>query len=59
MKGLTTDMEYGEVLPFGRCRKVKFYYPLPESPSGRPLIEAPNRAVLANSWNGYEGYLII
>jgi hypothetical protein len=43
----------------GVCRKVKFYYPLPGSPSGRPLIEAPNRAVLANSWNGYEGYLII
>jgi hypothetical protein len=41
------------------CRKVKFYYPLPGSPSGRPLIEAPNRAVLANSWNGYERYLII
>jgi hypothetical protein len=29
--------------------------PLSGSPSGRPLIEAPNRAVLANSWNGYEG----
>jgi hypothetical protein len=43
----------------GHCRKVKFYYPLPGSPSGRPLMEAPNRAVLANSWNGYEGYLII
>jgi hypothetical protein len=43
----------------GVCRKVKIYYPLPGSPSGRPLIEAPNRAVLANSWNGYEGYLII
>jgi hypothetical protein len=41
------------------CRKVKIYYPLPGSPSGRPLIEAPNRAVLATSWNGYEGYLII
>jgi hypothetical protein len=43
----------------GVCRKVKIYYPLPGSPSGRPLIEAPNRAVLANSWNGYEGILII
>jgi hypothetical protein len=41
------------------CKKVKIYYPLPGSPSGRPLIEAPNRAVLANSWNGYEGNLII
>jgi hypothetical protein len=43
------------------CRKAKFNCPLPGSPSGRPLIEAPNRAVLANSWNGYEGvfdYLI-
>jgi hypothetical protein len=37
------------------CRKAKFNCPLPGSPSGRPLIEAPNRAVLANSWNGYEG----
>jgi hypothetical protein len=36
------------------CRKVKFYCPLPGSPSGRPLMEAPNRAVLANSWNVYE-----
>jgi hypothetical protein len=43
----------------GVCRKVKFYYPLPGSPSGRPLIEAPNRAVLANSGNAYKGYLII
>jgi hypothetical protein len=43
----------------GLCRKVKFYYHLPGSPSGRPLIDAPNRAVLVNSWNGYEGYLII
>jgi hypothetical protein len=41
------------------CRKAKFNCPLPGSPSGRPLMEAPNRAVLANSWNGYEGYLII
>jgi hypothetical protein len=41
------------------CRKAKFNCPLPGSPSGRPLIEAPNRAVLANSWNGYEGDLII
>jgi hypothetical protein len=39
------------------CRKVKFNCPLPGSPSGRPLIEAPNRAVLASSWNGYEGVL--
>jgi hypothetical protein len=38
----------------GVCRKVKFYCPLPGSPSGRPLKEAPNRAVLANFWNGYE-----
>jgi hypothetical protein len=35
--------------------KAEFNCPLPGSPSGRPLIEAPNRAVLANSWNGYEG----
>jgi hypothetical protein len=43
------------------CRKAKFNCPLPGSPSGRPLTEAPNRAILANSWNGYEGvfdYLI-
>jgi hypothetical protein len=40
---------------FGMCRKAKFNCLLPGSPSGRPLIEAPNRAVLANSWNGYEG----
>jgi hypothetical protein len=26
----------------------------PGSPSGRPLIEALNRNVLATSWNGYE-----
>ena len=37
------------------CRKAKFNCPLPGSPSGRPLIEAPNRTVLANSWNGYKG----
>jgi hypothetical protein len=41
----------------GVCRKSKFNWPLRGSPSGRPLIEAPNRAVLANSWNGYEGVL--
>jgi hypothetical protein len=40
---------------YGYCRKAKFNCPLSGSPSGRPLIEAPNRAVLANSWNGYEG----
>jgi hypothetical protein len=43
------------------CRKAKFNCPLPGIPSGRPLIEASNRAVLASSWNGYEGvfdYLI-
>jgi hypothetical protein len=27
----------------GGCRKVKFYYPLPGSPSERPLMVAPNR----------------
>jgi hypothetical protein len=43
------------------CRKAKYNCPLPGSLSGRPLIEAPNRAVLANSWKVYEGvfdYLI-
>jgi hypothetical protein len=45
----------------GVCRKVKFYCPLSGSPSGTPLIEAPNQAVFAHFWNGYEGvfdYLI-
>jgi hypothetical protein len=45
----------------GVCRKAKFNCTLPGSPYGRSLIEAPNRAVLANSWNGSEGvfdYLI-
>jgi hypothetical protein len=37
------------------CRKAKFNCPLPGSSSGRLLIEAPNWAVLANSWNGFEG----
>jgi hypothetical protein len=41
--------------PIARCRKAKFNCTLSGSPSGRPLIEAPNRAVLANSWNGHEG----
>ena len=39
----------------GVCRKAKFNCLLPGSSSGRPLIEAPNRTVLANSWNGYKG----
>jgi hypothetical protein len=42
------------LLTKGVCRKAKFNCPLPGSPSWRPLIEAPNRAVLANSWNDYE-----
>jgi hypothetical protein len=41
----------------GVCRKAKFDCPLYGSPTGRPLIEAPNRNVLANSWNGFDGVL--
>ena len=54
--GLNSLLSISLVYPYIRhCRKAKFNCPLPGSPSGRPLIEAPNRTVLANSWNGYEG----